>query len=326
MAILVTGGAGYIGSVTVDRLRAKGEDVVVLDDLYRGHRSAVDERTPFYHGRVGDHGLIARITQEHQIEACIHFAALAYVGESVLQPERYFENNVSQGIVLMEALRQAHVRMIVFSSTCATYGEPERIPISETSRQWPTNPYGWSKLAVERLLDSYRVAHGLKFVALRYFNAAGATERQGERHEPESHLVANVLLTALGKKTEVSVYGGDYPTHDGTAIRDYVHVSDLAEAHVLALDYLRLGGDSEFVNLGSGTGYSVLEVIGTGRKVTRCAIPMRMEPRRAGDPAKLVADAKKAHAVLGRVPQSSDLATILRTQWEWLRTHPRGYV
>jgi UDP-glucose 4-epimerase len=326
MAILVTGGAGYIGSVTVDRLRAKGEDVVVLDDLYRGHRSAVDERTPFYHGRVGDHGLIARITQEHQIEACIHFAALAYVGESVLQPERYFENNVSQGIVLMEALRQAHVRMIVFSSTCATYGEPERIPISETSRQWPTNPYGWSKLAVERLLDSYRVAHGLKFVALRYFNAAGATERQGERHEPESHLVANVLLTALGKKTEVSVYGGDYPTHDGTAIRDYVHVSDLAEAHVLALDYLRLGGDSEFVNLGSGTGYSVLEVIGTGRKVTRCAIPMRMEPRRAGDPAKLVADAKKAHAVLGWVPQSSDLATILRTQWEWLRTHPRGYV
>jgi UDP-glucose 4-epimerase len=326
MAILVTGGAGYIGSVTVDRLRAKGEDVVVLDDLYRGHRSAVDGRTPFYHGRVGDHGLIARITQEHQIEACIHFAALAYVGESVLQPERYFENNVSQGIVLMEALRQAHVRMIVFSSTCATYGEPERIPISETSRQWPTNPYGWSKLAVERLLDSYRVAHGLKFVALRYFNAAGATERQGERHEPESHLVANVLLTALGKKTEVSVYGGDYPTHDGTAIRDYVHVSDLAEAHVLALDYLRLGGDSEFVNLGSGTGYSVLEVIGTGRKVTRCAIPMRMEPRRAGDPAKLVADAKKAHAVLGWVPQSSDLATILRTQWEWLRTHPRGYV
>jgi UDP-glucose 4-epimerase len=326
MAILVTGGAGYIGSVTVDRLRAKGEDVVVLDDLYRGHRSAVDEGTPFYLGRVGDRGLIARITQEHQIEACIHFAALAYVGESVREPERYFENNVSQGIVLMEALRQSHVRMIIFSSTCATYGEPEQIPISETSRQWPTNPYGWSKLTVERLLDSYRVAHGLKFVALRYFNAAGATERQGERHEPESHLVANVLLTALGEKTEVSVYGGDYPTHDGTAVRDYVHVIDLAEAHILALDYLRLGGDSEFINLGSGTGYSVLEVIGTGREVTSCAIPMRMEPRRAGDPAKLVADAKKAHAVLGWVPQSSDLTTILRTQWEWLRKHPKGYV
>ncbi len=326
MAILVTGGAGYIGSVTVDRLRAKGEDVVVLDDLYRGHRSAVDERTPFYHGRVGDRGLIARITQEHRVEACIHFAALAYVSESVREPERYFENNVSQGIVLMEALRQAHVRMIIFSSTCATYGEPEQIPISETSRQWPTNPYGWSKLTVERLLDSYRVAHGLKFVGLRYFNAAGATERQGERHEPESHLVANVLLTALGEKTEVSVYGGDYPTHDGTAVRDYVHVIDLAEAHILALDYLRLGGDSEFINLGSGTGYSVLEVIGTGRKVTSCAIPMRMKPRRAGDPAKLVADAKKAHALLGWVPQSSDLATILRTQWEWLRKHPKGYV
>jgi UDP-glucose 4-epimerase len=325
MAILVTGGAGYIGSVTVDRLRAKGEEVVVLDDLYRGHRSAVDEHTPFYQGSAGDRGLLARITQEHRIEACIHFAALAYVGESVLEPERYFENNVSQGIALMEGLRQAHVRMMVFSSTCATYGEPEQIPISETSRQWPTNPYGWSKLAVERLLDCYGVAHGLKFVALRYFNAAGATERQGERHEPESHLVANVLLTALGEKAEVSVYGSDYPTPDGTAIRDYVHVSDLAEAHILALDHLRLGGGPEFINLGSGNGHSVLEVIETGRKVTGCTIPLRMEPRRVGDPARLVADAKKAHAVLAWEPRSSDLATILRTQWEWLRRHPKGY-
>jgi UDP-glucose 4-epimerase len=325
MAILVTGGAGYIGSVTVDRLRAKGEQVVVLDDLYRGHRTAVDEEVLFYHGRVGDRALVTRVAQEHKIEACIHFAALAYVGESVSEPARYFENNVSQGIALMEALRHAQVRMVVFSSTCATYGEPEEIPISERSRQWPTNPYGWSKLAVERLLDSYRLAYGLKFVALRYFNAAGATKLQGERHEPESHLVPNVLSTALGEKVEVSVFGNDYPTPDGTAIRDYVHVSDLAEAHSLALDYLRLGGDSEFINLGSGTGYSVLEVIETAREVTGCAIPLRMEPRRAGDPAKLVADAKKARAVLGWEPRESDLRTILRSQWEWLRKHPKGY-
>lgn len=322
MAILVTGGAGYIGSVTVERLRAKGEEVVVLDDLKRGHRAALREDTPFYHGRVGDRALVERITREHPIEACVHFAALAYVAESVFEPAKYFENNVAEGIALLEGLRQAQVRLFVFSSTCATYGEPEYIPITERCRQWPTNPYGWSKLAFEQVLDSYSRAYGLKFVALRYFNAAGATELLGEHHEPESHLIPNVLSTALGEKTEVSVFGNDYATPDGTAIRDYVHVDDLAEAHILALQYLRLGGASDFFNLGSGTGYSVLEVIETARKITGRAIPIRMEPRRDGDPVTLVAEAKKARAVLGWNPQVSDLVTILQTQWQWLQKHP----
>jgi UDP-glucose 4-epimerase len=326
MTILVTGGAGYIGSVTAHRLRAKGEAVVVLDDLARGHRAAVHRDIPFYQGRVGDRELLARIVAAHKVEACMHFAALAYVGESVLEPAKYFENNVEQGIALIGTLLEAGVRRVVFSSTCATYGEPDRIPISEECPQWPKNPYGWSKLALERVLDSYDRAYGMKFVALRYFNAAGATEHQGEHHEPESHLVPNVLSAALGQKAELSVFGDDYPTPDGTAIRDYVHVSDLAEAHILALDYLRLGGTSDFINLGTGHGYSVLEVIETARKVTGCPIPIRIEARREGDPAKLVADAKKAQAVLGwDSTMMSDLPTIVRSQWEWSQKHPHGY-
>jgi UDP-glucose 4-epimerase len=325
MTILVTGGAGYIGSVTVERLKAKGERVVVLDDLARGHRSAVDPDVPFYHGRVGDRALIARIAAEHKIEACVHFAALAYVGESVLEPAKYFENNVEQGVALMGALLQAGVRRVVFSSTCATYGEPKQVPIPESSPQWPVNPYGWSKLVVERLLDSYDRAYGLKFASLRYFNAAGATEHRGEHHEPESHLVPNVLAAALGEKPEVSVFGSNYPTPDGTPIRDYVHVADLADAHILALDYLRRGGDSVFLNLGTGRGYSVLEVIECARQVTGRSIPMRMEAPRAGDPPRLVADAARAQAVLGWKPVMSDLPSILRSQWEWRKKHPRGF-
>ncbi len=325
MAILVTGGAGYIGSVTVDRLHAKGEEVVVLDDLKRGHRSALHMDLPFYQGRIGDRGLVARIIAEHHIKSCIHFAALAYVGESVLEPSKYFENNIGEGIALMEGLRQASVRLVVFSSTCATYGEPDQDPISEECPQWPTNPYGWSKLAMERVLDSYDRAYGLRFVALRYFNAAGATELHGEHHEPEPHLLPNVLAAAHGEKKEVSVFGNDYPTPDGTAIRDFIHVSDLAEAHIAALDYLRRGGDSNFINLGTGTGYSVLEVIETARRVTGRPIAVCMEPRREGDPAKLVADAKRARAVLGWEPQVSDLTTILRSQWAWRQRHPHGY-
>lgn len=325
MAILVTGGAGYIGGVTAERLKAKGEHVVVLDDLSRGHRASVGKDVPFYQGRVGDRALVARVVAEHKIEACIHFAALAYVGESVAEPARYFQNNVEQGIAFMGALLGAGIRRIVFSSTCATYGEPEKIPISETSPQWPTNPYGWSKLMMERVLASYDRAYGLRFMSLRYFNAAGATEIRGEHHEPESHLVPNVLAVALGEIPEVPVFGTDYPTPDGTAIRDYVHVIDLAEAHIRSLEYLRAGGKSDFINLGTGQGYSVLEVIEAARKVTGHPIPTRFADRRPGDPAKLVAEATKARQVLGWTATQSDMANILKSQWEWRRKHPKGY-
>lgn len=325
MAILVTGGAGYIGGVTAERLKAKGEHVVVLDDLSRGHRASVGKDVPFYQGRVGDRALVARVAAEHKIEACIHFAALAYVGESVAEPARYFQNNVEQGIAFMGALLGAGIRRIVFSSTCATYGEPEKIPISEMSPQWPTNPYGWSKLMMERVLASYDRAYGLRFMSLRYFNAAGATEIRGEHHEPESHLVPNVLAVALGEIPEVPVFGTDYPTPDGTAIRDYVHVIDLAEAHIRSLEYLRAGGKSDFINLGTGQGYSVLEVIEAARKVTGHPIPTRFADRRPGDPAKLVAEATKARQVLGWTATQSDMANILKSQWEWRRKHPKGY-
>lgn len=325
MAILVTGGAGYIGGVTAELLRARGERVVVLDDLSRGHRAAVPAEEPFYEGQIGDRELVARIAREHDLEACLHFAALAYVGESVTEPARYFENNVGQGLALLGALLQAGVRRLVFSSTCATYGEPQRVPIDEGHPQQPTNPYGWSKLVMERILESYDRAYGLKFVALRYFNAAGATERLGERHEPETHLIPNVLAAAQGTLPAVSVFGRDYPTPDGTPIRDYIHVADLGAAHVLALDYLRAGGASERINLGNGEGYSVLEVIAAARAVTGREIAVRPEPPRPGDPSRLVADAGRARAVLGWRPAHPDLATIIRSDWEWRTKHPRGY-
>ena len=324
MKILVTGGAGYIGGVTVERLLARGEHVVVLDDLFRGHRASLDKNVPCYQGRVGDRALVARIAAEHKIEECVHFAALAYVGESVLQPARYFENNLEQGIAFLGALLEAGVRRVVFSSTCATYGEPQQMPISETCPQWPKNPYGWSKFAMERLLESYDHAYALKFVALRYFNAAGATTLRGEFHEPESHLVPNVLSAASGKLSELNVFGQDYPTPDGTCIRDYVHVADLADAHIQALHYLRQGGQSDFINLGTGHGYSVLEVIQAAEKVTGAKVRTRMSPPRPGDPARLVADAQKARSVLGWTP-AHDLIEIIRSQWAWQREHPRGY-
>jgi UDP-glucose 4-epimerase len=326
MAILVTGGTGFIGSATVERLLAKGERVVVLDDLYRGHRAAVEKDVPLYQGRVGDGALVARIASEHKVEACVHFAALTYVGESVHDPQRYFENNLEQGIAFVGALLAAGVKKVVLSSTAAVYGNPTEIPITESCPQWPVNPYGWSKLMMERLLASYDTAYGLKSISLRYFNAAGATERCGELHEPESHLVPNVLKAASGELPFLSVFGTDYPTPDGTAVRDYVHVADLAEAHILAIEHLRRGGESEALNLGSGDGYSVMQVIETARAVTGKPIPTKIEGRRAGDPPKLVADARKAGKSLGWKPTKSDLASILRSQWEWRQKHPNGYV
>lgn len=325
MAILVTGGAGYIGSVMVELLRARGEHVVVLDNLSRGHRSAVPPDVPFYDGRIGDRELVARIAREHELDACIHFAALAYVGESVTDPARYFENNVEQGIAFLAALVEARVLRLIFSSTCATYGEPLEIPIAENHPQNPTNPYGWSKLFMERILESYDGAYGLKFVALRYFNAAGATEHHGEYHVPETHLLPNVLAAARGEIPVVSVFGDNYPTPDGTAVRDYVHVSDLCAAHLLALEHLRAGGESERINLGNGQGHSVLEVIEAARQITGRQIDIKVEPPRPGDPSHLVGDASKARAVLGWQPAYPELATIIRTDWEWRMKHPEGY-
>lgn len=324
MAILVTGGAGYIGSVTVELLRAKGASVVVLDDLFRGHRESLTPDLPFYQGKIGDRSLVARIAKEHRIEECVHFAALAYVGESVENPALYFENNVEQGVAFIGALKESGVRRIVFSSTCATYGEPKQIPITEQEPQWPANPYGWTKLLMERVLASYDRAYGLKFMSLRYFNAAGATARCGEHHEPESHLIPNVLAAAAGERPDVAVFGNDYPTPDGTPIRDYVHVADLADAHIRALEHLRKGGSSDFLNLGTGDGNSVLEVIETTRKITGRPIRTRIEARRPGDPARLVADSTRAKEVLGWTP-ASNLRAIVQSAWEWKQRHPRGY-
>ncbi len=325
MAILVTGGAGYIGSVTVEMLVERGESVVVLDNLSRGHRAAVPAGVPFYRGDAGDAALLERITREHAIESCIHFAALIEVGESVLFPARFFANNAAQGMILLERLIEAGVRRFVFSSTCAVYGEPEVVPIPEEHPLRPVNPYGWSKFFLERVLEACDQAHGLKFVALRYFNAAGATRRAGEDHEPETHLIPNVLAAAAGRLPYVSVFGNDYPTPDGTAVRDYIHVSDLGSAHLLALDWLRRGGRSLFLNLGNGQGYSVLEVIETARRVTGRPIPVHFEPRRPGDATRLVADARKARELLKWEPRFPDLAAIIESAWRWRLEHPEGY-
>jgi len=320
MSILITGGAGYIGSVTTELLRARGEAVVVLDNLSRGHRDAVAAEVPFYEGNAGDRELVTHIVREHNVDSCIHFAAFAYVGESVAQPARYYENNVEQGIRLLGALLAAGVRRFVFSSTCATYGEPQRIPIAEDHPQLPTNPYGWSKLFLERIMSDYDRSYELRFVALRYFNAAGATTQRGERHDPETHLIPLVLKAAQGEINQVTVFGNDYPTNDGTCVRDYIHVSDLAEAHALALEYLRAGNPSTAINLGNGHGYSVLEVIEAARTVTGREILVDMQGRRAGDPSHLVADAVKARTVLGWQPHNADLNAMIGSAWEWNQT------
>jgi len=325
MTILVTGGAGYVGSATVEHLVAKGESVVVLDDLKRGHRQALDPSVPFYQGRIGDRQLVKEIVGKYSIESCIHFAAMAYVSESMEKPALYYENNVVQGIEFLSALLDGNVRRVVFSSSCATYGEPETPLIAESNRQWPANPYGWSKLFFERMLDSYDCAYGLRFFSLRYFNAAGATERCGEHHDPESHLIPNVLAVAAGKNPEVEVFGKDYPTEDGTAIRDYVHISDLADAHGRALEYLRGGGRSDFANLGTGHGISILQVIQFAREVTGREIRIRMRDRRAGDPARLVADPARAKNVLRWEPQTSNIRSVLQSAWTWHLRNPDGY-
>ena len=325
MAILVTGGAGYIGSVVVEDLHQKGEEVVVIDNLVYGHAEAVAEEIPFYKGNIGDKDLVRKILSEHEIEACMHFSAFAYVGESVEDPQKYFENNVAQTLDLLDVLIENDVKKFVFSSTCATYGEPEYMPIDEKHPQSPTNPYGWSKFMVERVLESYDTAYGLKFVALRYFNACGATETHGEHHDPETHLIPLILFTAQGKRESISIFGDDYPTPDGTAIRDYIHISDLSSAHLLALKHLQNGGNSEFINLGNGTGFSVKEVIEAARKVTGKKIEAKITPRRAGDPSRLIANASKAAEVLGWKPKFPEIEKIIESAWQWHQKNPEGY-
>ena len=325
MTILVTGGAGYIGSVTVARLTTNGESIVVLDDLSYGHREAIDAYIPFYQGSVGDRGLLAEIVKEHGIDSCMHFGASAFVAESVEKPALYFENNVQQGISLLNVLVDAGVRRFIFSSSCTVYGEVKRIPIGEDSPLWPKNPYGWTKFTLERILETYDTAYGLKSICLRYFNAAGATERIGEDHDPETHLIPNVLSAAADPQKEMRIFGNQYPTPDGTAIRDYIHVADLADAHIRALDHLRGGGASDALNLGTGRGHSVLEVIETARRITGLPIRTRIEAPRPGDPARLVADPSRAKALLGWQPAMSDLNTIIQSAWAWRKKCPRGY-
>ncbi len=321
MKILVTGGAGYIGSITTERLINSGHEVVVFDNLERGHRAALDPRARFIEGDLRHAEDIAGAMEAAQPEAVMHFAAYALVNESMQQPERYFENNLLGGFHLAEAMRRVGVRRFVFSSTCAVYGIPERVPMDEEIPQRPANPYGESKRMFEMLLQWYGRLHGFQPVFLRYFNACGATERLGEDHEPETHLIPNVLKVALGQAPDVPIFGDDYDTPDGTCIRDYIHIADLAEAHLLALSSDATGA----FNLGNGDGYSVREVVEACREVTGHPIPVRIAPRRPGDPDRLVANAAKARSILGWTPRHPDLRTIVEDAWRWHRAHPHGY-
>lgn len=321
MNVFVTGGAGYIGSVCVAQLLDAGHTVTVFDSLVEGHRSAVDSRATFIEAQLGDEAAIARALQGSKAEAMIHFAAFALVGESMTNPGKYFKNNVGNAINLLNAAVGAGVKKFVFSSTCATYGPPDRIPMTEDLPQHPINPYGESKLLVERMLPWYQQVHGLEFVAFRYFNAAGASARFGEHHRIETHLIPNVLNVPLGRVGQCEIYGTDYPTPDGTCIRDYIHVIDLADAHILAL----APGKQGFYNLGNGDGYSVREVIRTCEKVTGHKIPVLEKPRRPGDPPRLVAAAEKARRDLGWKPKYPKLEQIISMAWAWHKAHPKGY-
>ena len=316
--ILVTGGAGYIGSHTCKALAGRGWTPVVLDNLERGHRDAV-RWGPFYAGDIADSALVHRIVREHDIRAIIHFAAYAYVGESMQEPEKYFLNNTAKSVQMLSTARAAGVGHVVFSSTCATYGLPEEIPIRETHPLRPVNPYGESKVGVERVLHWFGAVHGLGWMALRYFNAAGAdpSGEFGEDHRPETHLVPLVIQAALGQIPQVEIFGTDYPTPDGTAIRDYIHVTDLAEAHVAALDHLLHGRESLALNLGTGKGSSVREVVAAVERRCGKRVPVREAPRRAGDPPVLVADAAQARQVLSWLPRWSSLEQIVDTAWRW---------
>lgn len=321
MNVFVTGGAGYIGSVCVEQLLEAGHEVTVFDNLSEGHRGALDPRARFVQGELADPAGITSALRASGAEAVLHFAANALVGESMVNPGKYFRNNVASGLNLLDAAAACRVQKFVFSSTCATYGPPDQVPMDETLPQRPINPYGESKLMFEKMLQWYQQIHKLEFVAFRYFNAAGASARYGEHHRTESHLIPNVLKVPLGQSAHCEIYGTDYPTPDGTCIRDYIHIIDLAQAHILAL----APGAQGFFNLGNGDGYSVREVIRACETVAGKAIPTVEKPRRPGDPPRLVASAEKARQQLGWKPKYPKLEDIVASAWEWHRRHPRGY-
>lgn len=327
MTILVLGGAGYIGSHTVYELIDNGEDVVIIDNLLTGHEEAVHPKARFYKGDIRDKEFLDSVFKKEKIDAVIHFAASSLVGESMEKPLKYYDNNLCGTKILLDSMVEHGIDKIVFSSTAAVYGEPERIPILETDKTEPTNTYGETKLSMEKMFKWIGKAHGLRYVSLRYFNACGAhvSGKIGEDHNPESHLIPLILYVPNGKREFISIFGEDYQTKDGTCIRDYIHVTDLAQAHILAVKYLQNGGESDIFNLGNGIGFSVKEVIETARKVTQNAIPAKVTPRRAGDPAKLIASSDKAKKVLGWKPQHAELDEIISTAWNWHKNHPDGF-
>ncbi len=327
MTILVLGGAGYIGSHTVYQLIEKGYDVVIADNLETGHMEAVHPKARFYKGDIRDRGFVDSVFDNEKIHAVIHFAANSLVGESMVNPLKYYDNNLCGTKVLLESMVAHNINKIVFSSTAATYGEPESIPILETDKTEPTNTYGETKLSMEKMFKWTSLAHGLKFVSLRYFNACGAHESGeiGEAHLTETHLIPLILQVPNGQREHISIFGDDYDTPDGTCIRDYIHVTDLANAHILAVEYLNAGNDSNIFNLGNGIGFSVKEVIETAREVTNHSIPAVICERRAGDPAKLIASSEKAKTILGWNPEHADLKEIISSAWKWHKNHPNGY-
>ena len=327
MRILVLGGAGYIGSHTVSELIDAGDEVVIIDNLETGHLEAVHPKAAFYKGDIRNRSFVDSVLDQEKVDAVIHFAANSLVGESMTNPLKYYDNNLYGTKVLLESMVAHNIDKIVFSSTAATYGEPESIPILETDRTEPTNPYGETKLSMEKMMKWTGVAHGLRYVALRYFNACGAhvSGEIGEAHNPETHLIPLILQVPNGQREAISIYGDDYDTKDGTCVRDYIHVTDLAQAHILAVKYLMGGHDSDVFNLGNGVGFTVKEVIETARKVTGHPIPAEIAPRRGGDPAKLIASSEKAKTVLGWKPEHADLEEIIASAWKWHESHPHGY-
>ena len=327
MSVLICGGAGYIGSHNVRAFRQHGDDVIVVDSLETGHRASVPEDVKFYEGDIRNSETLAKIFTENEIESVIHFCAYSLVGESVDKPLKYFDNNVGGMITLLEAMQKFDVKRIIFSSTAATYGEPKRVPILETDPTEPTNPYGESKRIMEKMMNWVSQRYDIRYVSLRYFNVAGAWHDGsiGEDHKCETHLIPLILQVPMGRREFITVYGNDYPTDDGTCIRDYIHVEDLAKAHILALQYLRNGGESNIFNLGSGDGYSVMEMIKAARKVTGHPIPAKVGQRRAGDPARLVADSTKARKILKWQPEITKMEDIIATAWKWHISHPDGY-